>query len=255
MARKAGELASQLECKSQARRSGVEAALAREARIEATLAPAPDARRERADRIRRQAERLAHLADRAARAVVDHGRGDAGVRAAVLRVDVLDDLLAPLVLEVDVDVGRLLALGRDEALEQEIEALRVDRGNAEAVADRGVGRRAAPLAEDAARLGEAHDVVDGEEIRRVVELGDQGELVLEQALDLGGDALGIAFTRARPGQLFQMRLHAQARGRRVDRILISAARRGRSDRRRRSRECAPAPRDGLRTGAPSRRPA
>ena len=33
--------------------------------------------------------------------------------------------------------------------------------------------------------------------------------------------VGIAFARARPGQLFQMRLHAQARGRRVDRILIA----------------------------------
>src|SRR5690606_28816133 len=117
------------------------------------LAPAPDARGERADRVLRQAERLAHLADRAARAVVDHGRGDAGMLAAVLPVDVLDDLLAPLVLEIDVDVGRLVALGRDEALEQEIEALRIDRGHAEAVADRGIRRRAAHLAEDAARSG------------------------------------------------------------------------------------------------------
>ena len=129
--------------------------------------------------------------------------------AAVLLVDVLDDLLAPLVLEVDVDVGRLLALGRDEALEQQIEALRVDRGDAEAVADRGVGRRAAPLAEDAARPGEAHDVVDGEEIGRVVELGDQGELVLEQALDLVRHAARDSARRA-PAQVScsQVRLHA-----------------------------------------------
>ncbi len=66
--------------------------------------------------------------------------------------------------------GGSLPLGRDEALEQEIEALGVDRGDAEAVADRGVGRRAAALAEDAALPCEAHDVVDGEEIGRVVEL-------------------------------------------------------------------------------------
>ena len=39
--------------------------------------------------------------------------------AAVLAVDVLDHLLAALVLEVDVDVGRLVALGADEALEQQ----------------------------------------------------------------------------------------------------------------------------------------
>jgi hypothetical protein len=34
-------------------------------------------------------------------------------------VEVLDDLLAALVLEVDVDVGRLVALAADEALEQQ----------------------------------------------------------------------------------------------------------------------------------------
>jgi hypothetical protein len=78
----------------------------------------------------------------------DHG-GQRGAVAAVLGVDVLDDLLAPLVLEVDVDVGRLVALAADEALEQQRHARRVDLGDAQAVADRRVGRRAAALAQDA----------------------------------------------------------------------------------------------------------
>ena len=69
----------------------------------------------------RQAQRLADLADRHARAVVDDGGADRGAVAAVALVDVLDHLLAPLVLEVDVDVGRLVALGRDEALEQQVD--------------------------------------------------------------------------------------------------------------------------------------
>ena len=56
--------------------------------------------------------------------------------AAVAAVDVLDHLLAPLVLEIDVDVRRLAALGGDEALEQEIDARGIDLGDAEAVADR-----------------------------------------------------------------------------------------------------------------------
>ena len=71
--------------------------------------------------------------------------------AAVLVVDVLHDFLAPLVLEVDVDVGRLVALLADEALEQHATARRIDLGDAEAVADRRVRRRAAPLAQDALR--------------------------------------------------------------------------------------------------------
>ena len=45
----------------------------------------------------------------------------AGAVAAVFLVDVLDHLLAPLVLEIDVDVGRLVALGADEALEQQVD--------------------------------------------------------------------------------------------------------------------------------------
>src|SRR5688500_7491290 len=104
MAREAGQLGRQPKCHAHARLGGIEAALPRQALIDAALAPAPDARGQRADRVLREAQSLADLADRAARAVVDHGRGDAGVLAAVFPVDVLDDLLAPLVLEVDVDV-------------------------------------------------------------------------------------------------------------------------------------------------------
>ena len=40
--------------------------------------------------------------------------------AAVFVVDVLDHLFAPLVLEIDVDVRRLAALGGEETLEEEI---------------------------------------------------------------------------------------------------------------------------------------
>ena len=71
--------------------------------------------------------------------------------AAIAVVDVLDDDLAPLVLEIDVDVRRLATVGGDEALEQEIDAGGIDLGDAEAVADRGIRRRAAALAQDVLR--------------------------------------------------------------------------------------------------------
>jgi hypothetical protein len=57
-----------------------------------------------------EAQRPAHVAQGAARAVADDGGGQRGPVAAVLGVDVLDDLLAPVVLEIDVDVGWLVAL-------------------------------------------------------------------------------------------------------------------------------------------------
>ena len=75
------------------------------------LAPAsPMGRGDRRGDVFGQAHHLADLADRAARAVMDHRRRDPGAVAAVFLVDVLDHLLAPLMLEIDVDVGRLLAL-------------------------------------------------------------------------------------------------------------------------------------------------
>ena len=94
-------------------------------------------------------ERLADVAQRALGPVGDQRGRQRGAVAPVLFVDVLDDLLAPLVLEVDVDVGRLVALLREEALEQQFLLRRIDLGDAQGVAHGRVGRRAASLAEDA----------------------------------------------------------------------------------------------------------
>ena len=138
---------------------------------------APDRLGEPRGDVLRKAHRLADLADRAAVAVADDGGGDGGAVAAVALVDVLDHLLAALVLEVHVDVGRLVALGGDEALEQQVVLLGRDGGDAERVAQRGVGGRAAALAEDLLRHREADDLVDGQEVGRVAELRDQPELV------------------------------------------------------------------------------
>ena len=71
---------------------------------------------------------------------MDDGRGDPGAVAAVLLVNVLDDFFAPLMLEIDVDVRRLLALFGDEALEQKLVGRRVDRREVQALTDRAVRR-------------------------------------------------------------------------------------------------------------------
>ena len=106
----------------------------------------------------RKAEDLADLADRGAAAIADDGAGDAGVVASVVLVDVLDHLLAPLVLEIDIDVGRLAAIRGDEALEQQAAFARIDLGDAQAVADRRVRRRAAALAKNVLAAGVSDDV-------------------------------------------------------------------------------------------------
>ena len=71
--------------------------------------------------------------------------------------------------------GGSRALLGDEALEQQVAGRRIDRGDAEAIADRAVRRRAASLAQDrrVEHAREGDDVVDGQEIAREVELVDQ----------------------------------------------------------------------------------
>jgi hypothetical protein len=116
---------------------------------------------------------------------------DGGAVAAVLVVDVLDDFLAPVVLEVHVDVGRLAALLADEALEQQMGLLGVHRRDAQHVADDGIGRRTAPLAQDAHAARKLHDVVYREEVHLVLAVRDQLQLLANLRRNRLGHSLGI----------------------------------------------------------------
>jgi hypothetical protein len=66
---------------------------------------------------------------------MDDGGDDRRAVPPVAAIDILHHLLAPLMLEIDVDIGRLLALLGDEALDQHVLLGRIDGGDAEAVAD------------------------------------------------------------------------------------------------------------------------
>ena len=128
MAREAHQRAERVRATSRKRRIvGIEPGLAHLPLADDVVAPAPHRAGQRRRDILGQAERLADLADGAAGAIGDHGGGEAGAVAAVFAIDVLDHLLAPLVLEIDVDVGRLVALVADEALEQQVDLVGIDR--------------------------------------------------------------------------------------------------------------------------------
>src|SRR5699024_61423 len=147
-------------------------------------------------------------------------------------VDVLDDLLTTSRLDVDVDVRRAVALGREEPFEEQTVRDRVDRRDAERVADRRVRGRAATLREDPLLAAERRDVADDEEVAGEAECRDDLELVLEhepRTLGPGGARLAVAFERAptdelaQPGGLVVPRGHGVRRERRRDEAEVERA--------------------------------
>ena len=114
----------------------------------------------------REAQGAGHVAHRDPPAVGDDVGDLGGVVTAVFVVDVLDDLFALVRLDVHVDVGRPVAGGRQEALEQQLVGHRIDRGDAEGITDRGIGRRSPALTQDVVLSAEPGDVVDHQEVAR-----------------------------------------------------------------------------------------
>ncbi len=98
---------------------------------------------------------------------------------AVLVGDVLDDLAAPALVEVDVEVGHRDAVGVEEPLEDQAVLERVEVGDPHRVGDHRARAGAAARADaDAVVLGPVDEVGDHEEVAREAHLGDDGELEL-----------------------------------------------------------------------------
>ena len=167
------------------------------------------------------AQRAAHITQGAARSVADNGSGEGGTLTPVLGVDVLDHFLAALVFKVHVDIGRLVAFTADETLKQHAHTRRIDLGHAQAVTDRRVGGRAAPLAQDVATAGKGDDVVHGQKIHLVLQFGNEFELMLDLLLHMGGHALRVPFARALVGELAQGLRRCATRQHSLHRVLIT----------------------------------
>ena len=166
--------------------------------------------REAIDLVGRHRQDLADFTRRALAAIRDHIGGHRGAQRAVLLVHVLDHALAAVAArKVQVDVGPLATLLREEPLEQQLHPDRIDGRDAEAVANGAVGRRPAPLDEDVVLPAEIDDVPDDEEVAGEIELLDEVQL----ALDLPPRAIvvrPIPFACARLRDLPQERRHRLA---------------------------------------------
>ena len=118
--------------------------------------------------------------------------------------DVIDDLAAALVVEVDVDVRQGHPVGVQEPLEQEVVGDGVHVGDAGAIGHGGAGRRspARPHA-DAEPSGLCGEVLDDEEVPRVAGALDGLELEVQPLTDLVGDRL-VALLGALVGEVAQV---------------------------------------------------
>ena len=96
---------------------GIESGLA-DVSVRQAVAVAPYGLRQRRGHVLGQSQHLADFADGAARAVMHDGRADRRAVAPIALIDVLDHLLAPLVLEIDVDIRRFAAVLGNKAGEQ-----------------------------------------------------------------------------------------------------------------------------------------
>ena len=79
---------------------------------------------------------------------------------------------------------------RDKTSKQKFALVWIDLGNAEAIANGAVRRRATALAENLqllTRIGD--DIMNGGEITRVIKLRDQRQLFVQSLDDIGRDAL------------------------------------------------------------------
>ena len=185
--------------------------------------PAPHRRKARdlVERRHVEAQHLAGFARGEFSAIGDDVRRHRGAVLAVALVDVLDDALALIAAgKIDVDVGPFAALFGEKAFEEQIHADRVDRGDAERVADGAVGRGATALAENSLLFREANQIPDDQEVAAEPQLVDE----LEFAFDLMPRAVVIrliAAARAFIGQLPEKRGDGLARGQRIVRKLIA----------------------------------
>ena len=91
----------------------------------------------------------------------------------------MDDFLAPVRGDIDIDIRRAIALGSEKTLEQQSVKDRINRRDTEAVAHGGIRGRASPLAQNPVCAAKLDDVVDDKKIAGKAELSDDAKLMID----------------------------------------------------------------------------
>ena len=86
--------------------------------------------------IQRQAKRFADFAHGTFTPIGDHLGGECCSLTPIFAVDILNDLFTALVLEVNINIRRLVALATDESLKEQIDSIGINGRHAQAIAHR-----------------------------------------------------------------------------------------------------------------------
>ena len=118
----------------------------------------------------------------------------AAPRCSVALVDILDDTFTLVAAgKIEIDIRPLPALFGKETFKEQFHADRIDRRDAERVADGAIGGRAAPLNKNVLLAAKADEIPDDKEVSGELEFFDE----LEFAFDLAACSL-LQICSARP---------------------------------------------------------
>ncbi len=155
------------------------------------------------------AQDAAHVADGGPGQHRAEGDDLGDVVLAVLAPDVGDDLVAPAVLEVHVDVRHRHAVRVEEPLERELVQDRIHRRDTQRVGHDRTRRGPSAGRLDPLLSREPDEVRDDEEVPRVAHRDDHAELVVEALLEFGRDR-AVAARQAPLAFLAQPTIHGVA---------------------------------------------
>ena len=165
------------------------------------------------DLAERHFEHPADIAQDAARQERAEGDDLRDAVGAVALAHVSDHLVAPLLAEIDVEIGHRDAFGIEEPLEQEAEPQGIEIGDGERPGDDRARARAAPRPDrNALRLRPFDEVGDDEEIA--------GERHVDDDVELEGEALCVILMRASRREAVRGEARAQPLARLAPELLL-----------------------------------
>src|ERR1700733_3315571 len=165
------------------------------------------------DLAERHFEHPADVAQDAARQERAEGDDLRDAVGAIALAHVSDHFVAPLLAEVDVEIGHRYSFGIEEPLEQEAKPQRVEIGDGEGPGDDRTGARSAPWSDrDALRLRPLDEVGDDEEIA--------GEFHVDDYVELEGEAARVVLVGASGREAVRGKARAQAVARLASELLL-----------------------------------